>query len=59
MTQTTQETNFRDYSNAKDSVVQFYKQNHECQTLEFVLEKKKEYAQLNMTEMGIWYVSAG
>lgn len=47
--------NFRDYEKAKDSVVQFYKRNHHMQTLQLVLEKKRQYCvDLNRKQASIW-----
>ncbi|KAL1914240.1 uncharacterized protein VTP21DRAFT_9080 [Calcarisporiella thermophila] len=48
---------FRDYSKAsaeQPRVERFYCENHEKQTLEFVLSKKDEYTKLDKMEMGIW-----
>lgn len=48
---------FRDYEAADEEqplVAAFYKENHEKQTLEHVLQKKALYGQLNHAEMGIW-----
>ena len=42
---------FRQYD---DPTKQFYKENHENQTLQFVLEKKAEYLPLRKTTMSIW-----
>ncbi len=47
--------NFRDYeNNASATVKEFYLLNHTNQTLEFVLNKKKEYSTLDRLSMGIW-----
>ena len=35
-------------------VIEFYRQNHTFQTLDFVREKKKQYCGLNVGTMGIW-----
>jgi len=46
---------FRDYrAEARPSVKEFYRLNHAHQTLEFVLEKKREYLPLRRRRMGIW-----
>lgn len=48
---------FRDYEVAdveQPLVAAFYKENHEKQTLQHVLDKKKLYESLNHGEMGIW-----
>lgn len=46
---------FRVYDDKTPQVVRdFYKLNHENQTLEFVLGKKAEYTPLNHGEMSIW-----
>jgi hypothetical protein len=48
---------FRDYSKADDeqpTVTAFYKENHEKQSLQHVLDKKKLYEGLTHGEMGIW-----
>jgi len=46
---------FRVYDDKTPQVVRdFYKLNHENQTLEFVLAKKAEYTPLNHGEMSIW-----
>src|SRR5689334_5391618 len=46
---------FRDYrAEARPSVKEFYRLNHRHQTLEFVLEKKREYLPLKKRRMGIW-----
>jgi hypothetical protein len=52
-----QEHEFRDYSHAKPRVVEFYRKNHELQTLEFVLAKKKQYGSLSLGKRGVWYRS--
>jgi inositol oxygenase len=49
------EAAFRDYrANARPSVREFYRLNHEYQTYEFVLKKKKQYLGKNRAEMGVW-----
>jgi hypothetical protein len=45
---------FRVYSEENQRVANFYAQNHEFQTLEFVLAKKQKYNSLDKMEMGIW-----
>lgn len=51
--------NFRDYENsASTTVKEFYLLNHTNQTLDFVLNKKKEYGTLNRLSMGIWHAMA-
>lgn len=48
---------FRDYEVADEEqplVAEFYKENHEKQTLDHVLDKKRLYGGLNHGEMGIW-----
>src|ERR1700728_103287 len=45
---------FRDYSNTTPGVVEFYRQNHARQTRSFVLDKKRQYAGLTRSKMGIW-----
>jgi inositol oxygenase len=45
---------FRNYEQTTPGVREFYRLNHENQTRQFVLEKKKRYASLNKTRMGIW-----
>lgn len=49
---------YRDYSKAPLHVKEFYHQNHENQTLDFVLKKKQEFAPLNRTEMTLWQAVA-
>lgn len=47
--------NFRNYeAEARDSVKELYRLNHQNQTLDFVLAKKAEYSKLNKLQMGIW-----
>ena len=46
---------FRDYeANARPSVREFYRLNHQNQTLDFVKAKKSEYLPLKRRRMGIW-----
>ncbi len=46
---------FRDYrKEVRPSVKEFYKINHQHQTLDFVLQKKKEFLSFSRKEMGIW-----
>lgn len=46
---------FRNYDDpARDTVREFYKQNHQHQTYSFVLEKEKEFLTLDRKEMGLW-----
>ena len=46
---------FRNYEAlARPSVKEFYRLNHRHQTLDFVLEKKREYLPLTKRKMGIW-----
>ncbi len=45
----------RDYKCSPDHVVRFYKENHEKQTLDFVLGKHKEYLPISgRKEMDVW-----
>jgi inositol oxygenase len=49
------EEQFRNYvQDANPKVTEFYRQNHEFQTLEFVLAKKAEYGKLERGQKGIW-----
>lgn len=49
------QSGFRDYrKNVRPGVVEFYRLNHRSQTLEFVLEKKRDYLALSRRRMGIW-----
>lgn len=49
------QTQFRDYrKEARPSVREFYKINHQHQTLEFVLKKKEDFLSFSRKEMGIW-----
>lgn len=46
---------FRQFTDdAPAMVIEFYRQNHANQTLEFVLNKKREYGSLIRARMGIW-----
>lgn len=46
---------FRDYeANARPSVREFYRLNHSNQTLDFVLDKKREYLPKRKRRMGVW-----
>ena len=46
---------YRNYDNpARDTVREFYRINHERQTYDFVLEKKKEFLQFNRRRMGVF-----
>jgi inositol oxygenase len=46
---------FRNYeAEARASVREFYRLNHQYQTLDFVLAKKKEYVPRRRAKMGIW-----
>jgi len=46
---------FRDYAaEARTCVKDFYRLNHTFQTLETVLEKKRQYLSLARREMGVW-----
>src|SRR5689334_25142773 len=46
---------FRDYrAEARPSVKEFYRLNHTNQTLDFVLEKKRQFLPRNKRKMGIW-----
>jgi len=45
---------FRDYANTTPGVREFYRLNHANQTREFAAAKKKKYAPLTKTKMGIW-----
>ena len=46
---------FRDYrAEARPGVKEFYRLNHRHQTLDFVLEKKREYLPLERRQMGVW-----
>jgi inositol oxygenase len=46
---------FRDYrKEARPSVKEFYRLNHQNQTYDFVQQKRKQYLGLNNRRMGIW-----
>lgn len=46
---------FRQYDDKTPPVVrEFYRQNHQHQTLDFVLSREREFGPLNRGEMGIW-----
>lgn len=46
---------FRNYAaEARDTVKEFYRLNHTHQTLDFVLEKKRDYLALNRKQMKVW-----
>src|SRR5215470_13809536 len=45
---------FRDYEHTTDGVREFYRLNHTHQTHEFAQQKRREYAGLTKTKMGIW-----
>jgi len=46
---------FRNYDEpARDTVREFYRQNHAHQTLDFVLQKKAEYLRLARRKMTVW-----
>jgi inositol oxygenase len=46
---------FRDFgAEARDTVKEFYRLNHTYQTVDFVLEKKRDYLQLNRRRMHVW-----
>lgn len=50
-----EQSQFRDYrKEARPSVKEFYRINHQYQTLAFVREKKKEFLSFSRKEMGIW-----
>src|SRR5579862_8050205 len=46
--------NFRDYANTTPGVLEFYRLNHVNQTREFAVAKRRQYASLSKTKMGIW-----
>lgn len=49
------EDEFRNYkADANPTVTEFYRQNHACQTYDFVVEKKAEYCGLNRGKKSIW-----
>ena len=46
---------FRNYAaEARPSVKEFYRLNHQHQTLDFVRSKREQYLSLNKRQMGIW-----
>ena len=46
---------FRNYAaEARDTVKEFYRLNHTHQTLDFVLDKKRDYLALNRKRMKVW-----
>ena len=45
---------FRDYAQAPDHVREFYRLNHQNQTVELVRQKRQRYLKLGQKEMGIW-----
>ena len=45
--------NFRNYE-ACPEIERFYAQNHQEQTVEYVLQQKRKYETLNHAEMGVW-----
>ena len=50
-----EKTKFRDYrAEARPSVKEFYRLNHTHQTLDFVLEKKRQFTGRNRRKMSIW-----
>lgn len=50
-----EQSQFRDYrKEARPSVKEFYRINHQHQTLDFVLSKKKDFLSFSRKEMGIW-----
>ncbi|CAJ0834219.1 4375_t:CDS:2 [Entrophospora sp. SA101] len=48
--------NFRDYTSEKTPlrVINFYQEQHEKQTVEFVIAQRKKYEKLNTNFIGIW-----
>ncbi|MGA8028884.1 MAG: inositol oxygenase family protein [Bryobacteraceae bacterium] len=49
------EDEFRNYKqDANPTVTEFYRQNHAHQTLDFVLEKKREYSDLKRGKKSVW-----
>jgi inositol oxygenase len=49
------EEEFRNHStDTRPGVVEFYRLNHRHQTLDFVLQKKREYLPLGKRRMGMW-----
>jgi inositol oxygenase len=50
-----EQSQFRDYrKEARPSVKEFYRVNHQYQTLDFVLQKKADFLSFSRKEMGIW-----
>jgi inositol oxygenase len=49
-----EENQFRDYAEAQNHVVQFYKQNHAFQTFDFVTAKQQQYLPPKNHQMSIW-----
>jgi inositol oxygenase len=49
-------TSFRDYtsSSTPTRVINFYKEQHEKQTLSNVIEKRNKFSSLDQAKMGIW-----
>ena len=46
---------FRNYrASTRPTVEEFYRLNHRYQTLDFVLQKKKDYLSLERRLMGVW-----
>jgi inositol oxygenase len=46
---------FRNYEDpARDTVREFYRMNHKCQTYDFVLKKREEYLKFEKKEMTLW-----
>ena len=53
--QRTDKSDFRDYGeDARDTVRATYRANHLGQTLDFVLDKKRQYLGLDRAEMSVW-----
>lgn len=52
-----QASEFRDYrAEARPSVKELYRQNHEGQTLAFVLEQERRHLKLDREQLGMWEV---
>lgn len=50
-----EKSDFRNYDDPeRDSVREFYRLNHEHQTLEFARQKREQYAKRDTRSMGIW-----
>jgi inositol oxygenase len=45
---------YRDFAHARPGVREFYRLNHEGQTLDFVRRKRAEYLPLRRVRMGVW-----